>query len=53
MLRDNERARIEDARALTERFVVLKSDHNELRRELGMLYICAAGTLALTPHIET
>ncbi|KAF7345299.1 Kinase-like protein [Mycena sanguinolenta] len=36
MLRDNERARIEDAHALTERFVVLRNDHNELRRELDI-----------------
>ncbi|KAF7350710.1 Kinase-like protein [Mycena sanguinolenta] len=34
MLRDNERARIEDAHALTQRFVALKNDHNELRWEL-------------------
>ncbi|KAF7369965.1 Kinase-like protein [Mycena sanguinolenta] len=36
MLRDNERARIEDAHALTERFVVLRNDHDELRRELNI-----------------
>ncbi|KAJ6489899.1 hypothetical protein C8R45DRAFT_992094 [Mycena sanguinolenta] len=30
MLRDNERARIEDAHALTERFVALRNDNSEL-----------------------
>ncbi|KAJ7644865.1 kinase-like domain-containing protein [Roridomyces roridus] len=36
MLNDNEQARLEDARALTERFTALENNHNELRRELDI-----------------
>ncbi|KAJ7627321.1 kinase-like domain-containing protein [Roridomyces roridus] len=36
MLRDNERARLDDAQTLASRFSELENNHNELRRELDI-----------------
>ncbi|KAJ7622505.1 kinase-like domain-containing protein [Roridomyces roridus] len=36
MLNDNEQARLDDVRALTERFTALENNHSDLRRELDI-----------------